>query len=167
MERKEGNEDEVPVRLCPRCPKVGRTPPNEREVGKTGKLWGYCKPCMYAYQKERRDAQNTLLQQNAAELSEEIREALRVLAPKVRGRRPGDNKCPRCNANPRSKDSAYCKDCDAAYRRDRREARVAELNARVAEAQIAELRRRQEIDAEFEKAFGFKPKPQDEGDEDL
>jgi hypothetical protein len=172
----EGAKSEVVIKLCPRCPQVGRIPANEREVSKSGKHWGYCKPCMYEYQKDRRDAQNTLLEitkpvgpfvagqiDRRAEISEaeirhgKIQHARSVLEPKQRGRKHGDNKCPRCLGNQRADNSAYCTECSSEYRKDRREERIAALNRALQEAQRLEQERRQAINQAYFDAFGHWP----------
>jgi hypothetical protein len=154
-------DSERPVKLCPRCPSAGRLEPNERHIGPSGRQWGYCKPCTYEYQEDRRHAYNLLLK-DPTHLTDEVREALEVLKQHTRGRKRGDNKCPRCNSNERAKGSAYCNPCGSRYRKDRREARIA-AQVQAEQMLIAEeAKRRQEIDDAFERSFGFRPKPLEE-----
>ena len=157
MSENDNSKSEGSVKLCPKCPEYGRVEPNERYVGPTGRQWGYCKPCTYQYQKDRRAAQDTL--RSFVEVTDEVQRALVLLEPKRRGRKSNDNVCPRCAKAQRQEGSSYCSGCAKAYRQERkRQIDEAASRARAA-IELAEHKRREEADRLFEEAFGFKPQP--------
>lgn len=126
MEQKEHTE-----KPCPRCVQKGKLFPSPRAVSPSGNMYGYCRPCMNDYQKDR-TAANVILAQHRDLTVEQLQDlptdvkaqlmwALEILQPKTRGRPNLGNRCSKCHLNPRASTSPYCVECRRVYQKDRYE----------------------------------------------
>lgn len=115
--------------MCPKCLNEGIAEPRPRTLQPSGTYAPYCAPHTREYQRAKYSARRVLLKAES-HTPEEVKKAIESLVPRQRGRRPGDNMCPRCHTAERKRGYSYCPDCTRQYRTERNErVRLAELQA--------------------------------------